>query len=88
VVSGEYCTIPNGTAAPGKLLICPPVALDPVPISVSTWPAGLATNGGLSARAARGAPISITPTTAVASSTVRGLRNGIAVSRKRATCRQ
>jgi hypothetical protein len=28
-VSGEYCTIPNGTAAPGKLLISPPVSLDP-----------------------------------------------------------
>jgi hypothetical protein len=33
-VSGEYCTIPNGTEAPGKLLISPTV---PVPLSVSTW---------------------------------------------------
>src|SRR6202034_4041149 len=46
-VSGEYCTIPNGTDGPGKLLISPTdLPPLPVPIRVSTCSTGLATRGG------------------------------------------
>ena len=46
-MSGEYCTIPNGTEAPGKLLISPTVLPPlPVPIRVLTCSTGLATRSG------------------------------------------
>ena len=51
-------------------------SLDPVPMSVSTWPAGFVTNGGSSACAARGAPVSIMPTTAATASAARAFRDG------------
>ncbi|CFS70877.1 Uncharacterised protein [Mycobacterium tuberculosis] len=46
-MSGEYCTMPNGTEAPGKLLISPTIAAPvPVPMSVLTCSTGMATNTG------------------------------------------
>src|SRR6202011_5246453 len=49
VASGEYCTMPNGTDAPGRSLISPTVLPPvPVPIRESTWSTGFATKAGAS----------------------------------------
>src|ERR1700751_742254 len=66
--------MPNGTDAPGKLLISPAVPPpDAVPMSVFTCSTGFATNKGTSARAVGGAAIGSMQTTATPTSAVRAV---------------
>lgn len=81
-MSGEYCTIPNGTVAPGKLLISPTVSPPvPVPMSVATWSTGLATKtGGPSYPFGGAAAMKVMKTADAAMTAISALRDRIEVS--------